>query len=83
MKAKIVEAKGKGFAPFKIEIDVETEEEARLLFHIFNYNGDLRSLIFRDKTYDMENLYDYAGTKENLITTKIHEDIARKTNIYK
>lgn len=45
----------KKFKPFTVSLEVETIEEARLLFHVFNH-GNLKQLIDSDEFYndDME-----------------------------
>jgi len=47
MKLSIEEKKEKGFSPFVARITIESEREARLLFHIFN-RGDLKKDIMDD-----------------------------------
>ena len=39
-----VERKNAGFRPFKLEIDVETESEARALYAIFSHTNNIELL---------------------------------------
>lgn len=52
MKTKLVSNDiKKEFVPFKVELEVESIEEARLLFHVFNHT-DLLAIIKEDPKYN-------------------------------
>jgi len=55
MKGFINQNVPNGFKPFSLTLEVETVEEARTLFHIFN-NGALAQVIAANRNwYGMEN----------------------------
>ena len=57
MKAKI-EKKEKAFTPFKVKLEIETIQEARLLFHVFNNRNIGEGIV--NEEYDMGYSKDYA-----------------------
>lgn len=63
MKSKIKE-NSSNFKPFTLELNIETVQEARLLFHIFNY-ADIRQLFLSGNAYSMESYSSDIGRIDN------------------
>jgi hypothetical protein len=70
------------FSPFRVEIEIETEEEARLLYHVLNrddlkecifsdgYGGSLDFIMKIDNSLDCEELCDYIESKAKIWKNK-------------
>lgn len=77
---KLIEAKEKEekFEPFELNLLVETEEEARLLWQIFNAEDIARTI---SNNYNMVGFGNIHGAK--IKSRDIRDYIASKVEIYK
>ena len=78
MKAKIDrKSEVKEFKGFKLTLDVETIEEARLLFHVFNYRS-IRDRLFTDDDYVIHKPDSTAPTFDGDLWIDIEGEILRQ-----
>ena len=65
---KLIESTpSKQFKPFRLTLEIESEEEARLLWHVFN-RGNLKDAIFYNytcRTYNM-NIVNQFSCREDI-----------------
>ena len=76
MKGRLLEDKIENFKPFKIELEIESVGEARLLWHVFNY-VDLVELI-KSSNYIISNYKQ--PLKEDLCDSEIRSLIGDALN---
>lgn len=77
MKAKIERASGeKRYAPFTVSITLETVQEARALFHMFNCKTTL-NLIRENENYFKDYIDDYTNivSYDNQIIILIYNEL--------
>jgi len=67
-----------GFKPFNLTMRIETEKEARLLWHVFNRQALLRAI--NDDTYSLE-IYN-KNIAQDLTDNDIRSFIAENVDIY-
>lgn len=69
MKGKLIKSeKEKKFNPFKIEIEVESLDEARLLYHVFNHanlSKKINDFWYSDMGNSLDGYGHVSGTLEN------------------